>query len=237
MAVPVVLRGLGCLGDALMADTDLPPLPGVPEGAVVKLLGDQREKEAFERWYVTEGMGEPLGSRICHRQRLAWLARAAVAASTEPAPRLSDEAALRKTLDVLHDPLIPESNRYIRAIKEHRNLTGSTLAHAKSIVDGLRDGSVRVAETEPAQPAAQQEPTVQQCADYLRELARAARIAAVRGLGNESNEVRAQAYECAADGLLSLLTQQAQPVAPTEAEDDESTDPWLSGDDMMGASG
>lgn len=101
-----------------MADTDLPPLPDVPEGAVVKLLGDQREKDAFERWYVTEGMDEPLGSRLCHRQRLAWLARAALAAAAEPAQPVQPVAPsnLRERIGEAHDASLDNDDTGCRAI-------------------------------------------------------------------------------------------------------------------------
>ena len=58
--------------------------------------------------------------------------------------RITGDELLRRTQAVLLDETIPASNRYVRAIKEHRNLSGSTLIAAKNVVDGLRDGSIRV---------------------------------------------------------------------------------------------
>lgn len=53
-----------------------------------------------------------------------------------------EDAGLVAAWEALHDETIPASNRYIRAIKAHREASGSGLIEAKDAVDCLRSGRI-----------------------------------------------------------------------------------------------
>ncbi len=115
-------------------------------------------------------LGIDVGGYVVVKPLRMWHAALAAAAPAQAAPITRDEA-LRATWLVLHDETIPASNRFVWAVKEYRNQTGTSLVVAKAVVEGLRDGSIRA--TQPPQAAPQAEPTSEplQTLDYARGVA------------------------------------------------------------------
>jgi hypothetical protein len=73
------------------------------------------------------------------RERL----KRASAAPSQDSLQLREHAGHAAAWKTLHDEAIPSSNRYVRAIKAHREACGSSLKAAKEAVDDIKSGRIR----------------------------------------------------------------------------------------------